>query len=979
MMPWLGAVLTFLFLPFCLFAVLSRAVGASSRETPALAAACLGLGPLVASWLLTGLLAIAPGRTDGFYLTVVTTVFVLAGLWGVGRRPVLPAYVPPTGPARLCLAVLLAMSVLLVAQAVLLPLNGNDPLEYALVAKVLYADKSLAHYPLRQADPATGLYAGSSHPLGYLSLLVWTALFDGGGFGWLSKAVSPFFSLATLTLFLANRRQDRLLHGSLAGLLFLGAPLYFQTSAICHIDSLRLYALYLSVFCMDRIPLAPNRRGRTWIFLCGVAAGFSLFSHSIGLLTLPFLGVCFLTRMRRSLLNRLSVLTVISVLALTIGGGRYLQNMVEYGVPLRDDEPVWSLPIVDYTGYNDRLKTISTPVDRLVNGILTPFVRFNGPTDNAVLFFGLSFWLAGLSVVWRRRDTLSDAMARDCLLCLGVFFVLCSGSVLAGSSLIIKNVRYFLTVLPFAAYLGAIPAAALVSRASRGGRLERALATVGGLIALCGGTLAMQAVTACFVLPNLGILGQGELAYLRRTYGGEYFYPAGYEAVAFVREQTPPNSRVLVFRKNEMAAYGGRRILADTDPALLPFYAATDPDTAMDRLRALGVTHIFVPNYQPPTFTNTQASVVADDPRRSELVFSQKGYRIYRLLADPLPGSSAPAAPLPEVAAWTRPAPFVPSFVSELSAPLAAFSGRPSACGRTDVEDVIAVTPSGVYSGPGPLELPPSASFAPAPITAGAAYRFVATVSGQGWLKVFLLFYRDDGGLTWDVVFDGVARGETTELCRQVLVPAGIWQYRMLFVSGPRDTLAVSRPRLLPLGSPQPVAAEAPSAAGLEPVSAIPGEAPWLATAGPAIHHDILDRAWRVRQTDLVDAALFRADGVTLPALLIQALSRGYSQNPGDQGMADWRLLVAASGRGRVECFVAWDGGVAYAGVVAPSGGDAVAELSVRLPAGLSGARALFRSSPDGEGPTVTAAGIVPSRSALAASGHSQGKDGSHE
>lgn len=826
---WLGAVATYLYLPFCVYFGLARAMGPGHDVTP-LAAASLGLGPLCASWLLTGLLSVFPDFGAGFYIGIVLVVFAIPAVWGLVARPPIPALSSFSGLARPYLAVVAALLLLLAVQAVVLPLNGNDPLEYALVAKVIAQSKSLAHYPLRQADPVTGLYAGSSHPLGYISLIVWTYLFSGGIFDGLSRSISPFYTLALVVLFLTGRREDRGLHGTLAALLLLGASLYFQTSAICHIDSLRLYAMYLSVFCLDRIPTDNlNRSGRGWLVLCGIAAGLSLFCHSIGLLTLPFLAGCWLARARRPLTRQVAVLAVIGLLAVGVGGWRYARNTLEYGSPVRDDEPVWSLPSIDYKAYNDRLKTITSPVERLVNGVLTPLTRYNGLTDNALTFFGFSFWLALGAVILTPREVGRDPMAIFCLVCLGLFFALALASVAVGSSLIIKNVRYFLTVLPFAAYLGAIPVIALARRAARFGRLGHGLAVCSLILALCGGTLALNGATFAFALPNLRFLAHSDLAYLEHAYGGEYFYPAGYQAVAWVREHTPPDTRILVFRKNEMAYYGGRRILADTDPALLPFYAAKDAATALRELRKLGVSLIFTPNYLPPTFTNSPAALLADDPRHCELVFDRKGYRIYRLLDSP-PAETQGTRPLPMLDRWNTPATFVPSFFTEIFGPSGPFLSQNKSYGTPIRGDIIPVTSAGVYSGAGPLDQPPDAALTPAPITGGAAYRFGTMVEGTGWLKAYAVFYLKGGGLTWDVLYDGVPLGPITHLSRQVLAPKDAWQYRLLFISRPRDTLIVSRPRLECLDDPWKPAVEPKRPFLRTPL--IPPSVPWRRSGG---------------------------------------------------------------------------------------------------------------------------------------------------
>lgn len=941
-MQLLGAVISYALLPVCLFLFVRRVARLGIDDMPALAAVSLGMAPFLAAWLLIGLFFVCPGRSDFFYVVTILTVYVVAGVYGLrGRQRLRLPLVPGLREATPFLVALAVLGLLLMLQATILPLTGNDPLEYALVAKMFYAAKSLAHYPFYEADPATGFYAGFSHPLGYVSLIVWTTLFDGGNFGWLSKSLSPFFTLVTLALFLTSQRKDRMLHGALAGLLLLGCSLYFQTSAICHIDALRLFAIYLSFFCLDRAFTSPDCKARYWLALCAIAAGLSLFSHSIGLLTLPFLSVAWLTLSHRPWPRKLAVVAVVCAVAMAVGGARYARNLLDYGQPLRDYEPVWNLPSIDFTSYNDRLKSIVTPLQRLTNGVLTPFIRYNGPTDNALIFFGLSFWLA-LVAACRPGRLRSDPMASFCLICLYLFFALCTASVLAGSSLIIKNPRYFLTVLPFAAYLGAMPAAA-VAKYARERLGQRALfaANAALILVLTSTTLAMESVTLAFALPNLSTLAKGDLDYLRRAYGSEYFYPAGFDAIAWIRDNTSANARILVFRKNEIAFYSGRRILADTDPVLLPFYAVDEPGKAAEMLRSLGVTHVFIPNYQPPTFTNSQAWALCDDHRYGELVFNRKGYRVYRLRE--VPSTKFVQTLLPPPSTWTRPAQFIPAFLTELTAPFVPLLQTEVSCGETITGETVFATPSGIYSGPGPLDLPPSACLASAPIAGGAPYRFDAKVHGQGWLKVFLVTYFKTGGLTWDILFDGVTGKGISTLTRQVLIQPGVWQYRLLFTSGPNDALAVERPQLTLLGGAATVGTPVFKTvfATSEMVSVKNRKTGWAAPGAASGWVIPKSRAEVARMTALQEAGVRRADGTTLLSVLTGRLLSARNESSGASGTTG-RMVVKVSGQGRADCFVAWDGGLAYAGAVAACGQSGEAVLPVELPADLPGCRVFF-------------------------------------
>ncbi|HBP20645.1 MAG TPA: hypothetical protein DEA08_23010, partial [Planctomycetes bacterium] len=106
------------------------------------------------------------------------------------------------------------------------------------------------------------------------------------------------------------------------------------------------------------------------------------------------------------------------------------------------------------------------------------------------------------------------------------------------------------------------------------------------------------------------------------------------DAVRWVRDNTPADARILAHPMSHFGFYARRRVMADLDPALLPFYRTRDLAEAHRLLRAHGVDYVVAPPYSYATFDNTALPALVLDPRYCELVFAGEGefsYRVYRL------------------------------------------------------------------------------------------------------------------------------------------------------------------------------------------------------------------------------------------------------------------------------------------------------------------------------------------------------------
>jgi hypothetical protein len=64
---------------------------------------------------------------------------------------------------------------------------------------------------------------------------------------------------------------------------------------------------------------------------------------------------------------------------------------------------------------------------------------------------------------------------------------------------------------------------------------------------------------------------------------------------------------------------------------LVSFYQQTNVENAFKLLHDYGVNYLHIPNYALPTLYNSQLHEIIARPELTELVFSNKGYQIYRL------------------------------------------------------------------------------------------------------------------------------------------------------------------------------------------------------------------------------------------------------------------------------------------------------------------------------------------------------------
>ncbi|MCC7483951.1 MAG: hypothetical protein IT529_03085 [Burkholderiales bacterium] len=463
-----GSVLPYLLLTYvlsgcALFLAAQRFLRLPAAEVPRLFWLSFGAGPVLVSWLLVTAMQLAPGLPQLAYVVAVEAGLVALGLAGWPARselrPVAAGVCESvrrlrawSGIERVTAFLLLAMLAGITGFALLLPITENDAIQYALVSRMFYERDTLAFYPVVRPDPATGFYAVSSHPLGFMGLYLWSFMAQGsaGQLG-LVKLVSPaFVCFSLLALAALHWRRPRLVTLT-ASLLLLATPVYFIQASLLSIDSFRIYLLVAAAgWTLETAERGAARPRLKWV--AGIFCGLSMFSHSINLvLTIPLLGAAYLVVAGGPVFERLRVASLIGVTAIVVGGERILSNFLQFGMPIYDFLPVYELRFIRHPAHVWGEAGIIDAWDRVVGGVLRGFAD---PRS-----YGITYWIAAAGLVawllrWPARDW-AGPTEKLLLATTACLYVFAAATVAAGSPAFVTNARYLMTVQPFIASLAA--------------------------------------------------------------------------------------------------------------------------------------------------------------------------------------------------------------------------------------------------------------------------------------------------------------------------------------------------------------------------------------------------------------------------------------------------------------------------------------------------------------------------------------------
>jgi len=316
----------------------------------------LGLAPALVTLLLYYTYLILPPLSNLFNFLIVTAAYA-ALLW-LGRAELRSIFIefidsfrggwkkifgnlsssPGSHPLAFFfkkIEVLLYISLLLVMMIYFilsfihilqLPVDGNDVLQYAAQGKALFKTKHIEFRGLL-LDPETGFYKPSFHAPGFSLFLTWerilNSLFSIES-DLLFRSFAFYFGLLILAgqyYYLRSKGKWLALLGTLG---LLSSVSFFNAFIHIHIDTYRIFFLLASWIYLAR---AIEKRDRLSFFLLGSSSGFAAFAHTLGALLAAITLLIFFVFLKGSLLYKVRIASLVSLLALATGGIHYVLDI----------------------------------------------------------------------------------------------------------------------------------------------------------------------------------------------------------------------------------------------------------------------------------------------------------------------------------------------------------------------------------------------------------------------------------------------------------------------------------------------------------------------------------------------------------------------------------------------------------------------------------------------------------------------------
>jgi hypothetical protein len=324
------------------------------------------------------------------------------------------------------------------------PVHEGDAVQYFKVATLMYERGTVAFYPLIPAVPDDGMWASSTHPLGYYGMLVWSFLINGSSAPDPAKMVTPMhlvFCIMAIGVLMAKWGWIAFLA---ATLLFVSTPAMFLQVVGLGIDPSRIFLLAITAAWLHAALRLDSWRA---FLIAGAVAGLCINSHSLnGIVTPLILTTVILWSYKAPWRRRLAMLALTSLVALAVGGERYVLNIMQFGVPIYDKHVLYELvPELDYLRWKSAEAQVVDTWSRLTSSLFLGFKYWYS--------WGISFWVGLFGAVFLWRELWSDTSMRIALVSTGmVFAVLIAFFGFVSSSVIFAaNYRYLLTAFPFVA------------------------------------------------------------------------------------------------------------------------------------------------------------------------------------------------------------------------------------------------------------------------------------------------------------------------------------------------------------------------------------------------------------------------------------------------------------------------------------------------------------------------------------------------
>ena len=634
----------------------------AARAAGAPAAIGLSLGPFLLSVFAILALGFLPGHSHAVHMAVVVgglLMVVAAALFLSGGRRLngLPR-VPKQPGVFLFSGLLVLWVVMLLVNSIFLPLLQNDALEYATVARLLYATRDLASYPaLHPEQSASGFFGPWTHPPLYVALGYFTQVIQGHadepGF---IRLIAPWFAICSTLLIVALGSLVNRLTGLISGVIFLSTPLLFTGADSALLDALPVLGIALIAAFLICIEAKPSVRG----LLVGCVAGLALWTHSQAVLFLPLaLTIMFLqngiTRWRISVIEA----TGFCIAAFALGAWWYVRNLSIFGALISDNPAVFALPILDWPAYFSYARGLNNWAAVIQYGLFKGWFSLEA--------FGWVFWLmipgmvvgvkhacqptlrttfglGGRQMLSPGHQVLWVSIALVVAYLAGVLI-----SVFAGLDLMIKNERYILVILPFVSLLGGYSlyvvfrlGAVIFAKRSKM-PVKNDLFILAGFI--LGLFLIIQFITLGIYyrwryLPDRIEVNQYDLPEVREYKQWALDKPVfqrylerfpNAAAMLWGHENLPEDALVLSLRPADMY-YARRKMVSYLDERMLPVYRESSSLQAVRMLRGLGITHLHIPDYGLPVGYNSVIDQIVADPSLTQLIHSDCNMQILRLL-----------------------------------------------------------------------------------------------------------------------------------------------------------------------------------------------------------------------------------------------------------------------------------------------------------------------------------------------------------
>jgi hypothetical protein len=417
-----------------------------------------GLGPLVISWLLAGLLALFPKQPNSFYLISIYFLFIFIIIFSYREYPLwLFALKEQFFKLKtiekfllVCMVCLFISNFLLI---LIVPNFFSDSIDYMHMAYMIAENKDSSLYPLISSHSSRSLIASWTHPLGFMGIYIWTDMAGVFNSDLSLQITSFFYAISLFFAFVSSFDKKHIMIALLSYLLLLTTPLYFFQVYQSGIDPIRLYTFFISFMFLSKM-IQDERDTHyhlsNYIFL-GFLLGMAGFSHSIGLLSLPITCFIYLILSPLPFLTKMRNISLFCMIPLMMMAPRLWVNFKIFHSLITDTSPVWNLESIHYDVSLNIIRGLGTSFERVFYGLLKGFTK--------IKIFGLSYWICFLGLCYTRINFKSAYQSSKLLILISAlvlisFYSMVLLSFLLDLNVFIKNDRYILTVQPYIALLG---------------------------------------------------------------------------------------------------------------------------------------------------------------------------------------------------------------------------------------------------------------------------------------------------------------------------------------------------------------------------------------------------------------------------------------------------------------------------------------------------------------------------------------------